>query len=194
MTIPHRLPHGPTSRCANVCSRRSCVWWALTLCVFGLMHRMKYGLEVLSVAIKECKESCKTINGCKHFSYCHYYSRLSTQRQRCSCCTIFQPALRMQAQLASLLSELHNQQGTRTQDKALHSPSFLNLQSSQTFTTGPVLKVCEHVQKLPRQPTEALRDNDSLHISFSPYSFITTCTTLLLQPLFLLLCQLKPLL
>lgn len=30
----------------------------LTFCAFGLMHRMKNGSDVLSVAIRACKESC----------------------------------------------------------------------------------------------------------------------------------------
>lgn len=32
---------------------------SLTFCVFGLMHLTKKGFEELSVAIKECRESCK---------------------------------------------------------------------------------------------------------------------------------------
>lgn len=118
------------------------------------MHRIKYGLEVLSVAIKECKESCKKINGCKHFSYCHYYSRLSTEsvrhyRQRCSCSTIFQPALRMQAQLVPSLSELHNQQGTRIQDEALRLPSDDEIYVTLTFfLTCNLYKHLQHVQYL----------------------------------------------
>lgn len=32
------------------------------------MHRIKNGLEVLSVAISECKESCNNINTHKHFT------------------------------------------------------------------------------------------------------------------------------